>query len=326
VARLAGILKAAPALCLAVLASAQEPGFVIRTETNLALVRFHVVRKGKYVPDLRAEDIQILEDGAPQKVALLEGGGSGPRTIPVEILLLFDVSLSVVNQGLLDSIAIKETLLDGLGGNVGVRVYAFGAKLKRFCRLTRDPETLRTAVRSAYDFEHGGTRLYEAVMMTARDAAAAGANATRLMIVFSDGQPTTDTKPEDAARVARLFGIPVFPVVLGHERVARQAQGSMDPRKPPSLGQVRAMDREREMLEFARLGEMTGGRSFDPPLVNNSAVRQILEALATHVQAEYVAGFYLPAAGPKPAQHKVEVVLRRKHTGKIYGGNRAVVH
>jgi VWFA-related protein len=320
-------LQAALSLCLATLALAQDPAFVIRTETNLALVRFHVVRKGRYVPDLRAEDIRILEDGVPQKLALLEGGGPGARTLPVEISLLFDVSLSVVNQGLLDSIAIKETLLDGVGGNVGVAVYAFGAKLKRFCRPTRDPATLRAALQSAYEFEHGGTRLYEAVMMTARDAAAGAANAARLLIVFSDGQPTTDTKPEDAARVARLLGIPVFPVVLGHERVARQAQGNgTDARKPPSLGRLRAMDREREMLDFARLGEMTGGRSFDPPLVNNAAARQILQALATHVQAEYVAGFYLPAASTKPAQHKVEVVLLRKDAGKLYGGSRAVVH
>ena len=62
---------------------AQDP--VFRTETNLALVRFHVVRKKFYVDDLKPEDIILLEDGKPRQITLLEGGRTRQRTVPVEM-------------------------------------------------------------------------------------------------------------------------------------------------------------------------------------------------------------------------------------------------
>jgi hypothetical protein len=91
-----------------------QPDPVFRTETNLAMVKFHVVQKNAYAENVLAEDIHLLEDGQPQKIALFEGPGqNGRRTIPVEIILLFDVSLSVMNDNLLDSYSIRDTLLPG---------------------------------------------------------------------------------------------------------------------------------------------------------------------------------------------------------------------
>ena len=54
---------------------AGDPGFVIRTESTLVLVPFHVVRKKQYVEGLGAQDIQLLEDGAEQRLAIFEGPG-----------------------------------------------------------------------------------------------------------------------------------------------------------------------------------------------------------------------------------------------------------
>lgn len=324
------------ALLLAALAQApsqkppvEDPGFVIRTETNLALVRFHVLRKNKYVEQVRPEEIELREDGVSQKIALFEGPSTG-RTVPLEVILLFDVSLSVDNLNLLNG--IHDTILKGIGDHVSVSVYAFANRLRRFTAPTRDLAQLRIALDAALGFAHGGTRLYDAIMNTAADASRAGSGpASRLMIVFSDGFATSKTKPEAAVKAARGHGIPLYPVVLGHQRIVDQSRMVTGGRRdigvnPRALErQGRAMEKEWQMREFADIAAATGGRSFDPPVLNELIVREILKSVVRDVQAEYLAGYY-PAAGETRRSHKVEVVLRDKRAGKIYGGVRTVVH
>ena len=44
------------------------PAATFRAETNLALVRFQVAAKSDFVSDLHADEIELREDGIPQKV------------------------------------------------------------------------------------------------------------------------------------------------------------------------------------------------------------------------------------------------------------------
>jgi VWFA-related protein len=332
---------------------AQEP--VFRAETNLALVRFHVVRKKFYVDDLKPEDIILLEDGKPRQITFVEGGRMRQRTIPVEMILLFDTSGSVVDEGLLNPLAFKTGLLDQLPG-VTIGVYGFNRNLQRFCRPTRDPAELANVFRRVIDFRNGAqpqpdtiklelparrhaeprgaSWLYEAVAGCARDVAALPGNATRMILMFSDGFPTTDTKPEEGAAVARELGMPVYPVVLGHQRLADRAkqiqesgynkQGVMSPGASERMSRVEAQ--EREIQDFARLGELTGGRSFDPPVINLMMMHTILGAMVGQVRCEYVVGFTPERAAGDTETHKLEVKLRSKDLGKVLGGVRVVSH
>ncbi len=331
------LLPAAALLAAAAAAGAgQEQEPVFRAETNLALIPFHVVQKDRYVLDVAAGDVEILEDGKPQKLAMFEGpdtAGGAART-PVEILLLLDVSDSVMNPNLLDTFAIKETFLDGIGQHAGVGVYAFGRKWRRFTRPTRDIPRLKRALEAAYDFANSGTRLYESIIQTARDATASGPGVTRLMVILSDGQSTTKMKPEEAVKAANEAGIPLYPVVLGHERVMRQAAGRRpglgNPRNPrnlpgmapPTEAQARAQAREMEMFEFAGVAKPSGGRSFDPQVINATVVRAIFESLVNHVRSEYVAGYYPGPSGPSPRSRHVEIRLKSKGKGRLEGGKR----
>jgi hypothetical protein len=181
---------------------------------------------------------------------------------------------------------------------------------------------------------NGGSWLYEAVAGCARDAAAIQNNATRMILMFSDGFPTTDTKVEEGAEVAKELGIPVYPVVLGHKKLADRArqihetgynkQGVMSDGARDRLSRVEAQ--EREIQEFARLGELTGGRSFDPPMINLMMMQTILGAMVAQVRCEYVVGFTPDARSGDPAKHKLEVKLRSKDLGKVLGGVRMVSH
>ena len=326
-----------PALALlaALAALQQPPDVVFRTETNLAMVKFHVIQKGRYVEDLRADDIQLLEDGKPQKIALFEGPGQpGRRSIPVEIILLFDVSLSVMNANLLDSYAIRDTVLTGLDGTVGVSVYAFGARFKKFTAPTKSIKRLKEAMDSAYRFTNPGTPLYESIRKAAEDAwATGGPNVARVMLIFSDGEATTKEKPTNAVKTANQYGVTLYPVVLGHRRAQQRVHAAPGPAVPgagPANPQQQARadrlrDQEAQMAEFASIAEPTGGRSFDPPMINNMSMKQILAAVASGVRTEYVTGFYPAAVVPKQP-HKLEVKLLNKSKGRLSGGQTTVVH
>ena len=333
--------------------AAQEP--VFRSETKLALVRFHVVRKHFYADDLKPGDVILLEDGAPRQITLFEGGRLKRRTVPLEMILLIDTSGSVVDEGLLNPLAFKSSLLDQLE-NVRLAVYGFSSNLQRFSRPTRDPTELAPVFRRVLDFRaggqprpeivrlqlppkrhshpNGGTWLYEAVIGCARDAAALPGNATRMMLVFSDGFPTTDTRPEEGAAVPKELGMPVYPVVLGHAKIAEQVkqvqqtgynhQGVMSDGARQRMSRLE--EQEREIQDFASLGGLTGGRSFDPPMINLMMIQRILGAMVGQVRCEYVVGFTPPAGEGDPTKHKLEVRLRSKELGKVLGGSRVIAH
>jgi VWFA-related protein len=320
-----------PFLALALCAQ-QAP--VFRTDAVLALVRFHVVRKQAYVDDLKPQDVILLEDGSPRQVAVFEGGRWAPRTIPIEMTLLFDSSGSVTQAGLLDPLVYKTSLLDNLE-NVSLAVYSFDSTLRRQCRPTRDGTELAAALRSVRDSRSGpqsesiplllpagrkgaaGTWLFEAITAAAKDAAEEPGQATRMLVVFSDGFPTTNTRPEDASAVFSELGIPVYPVVLGHANIAALKAGGQ-------LGWP--LMAEMFMADFARLAELTCGRSFDPPAIDVAVVRQILAAMAGQVVGEYVVGFQPEQSPGAPRAHRIQVKLRSKDLGTLEGGFRTVRH
>ena len=329
------------AACL--LPAQQTP--VFRTESSLALVRFHVVQKNRYNTDLKPEDVILLEDGAPRKFTVFENAMAGTRTVPVEMTLLFDTSGSVTGEGLLNPLAFKETLLDNLQG-VRIAVYGFDCNMKRYSGPTRDYaqlqaafDTLGTRGAKGEPIElhlppkrqappGGGTWLYEAVAAVSREAAGTPGDATRMVLVFSDGFPTTNSRPQDAAEIDRELGIPVYPVVLGHRRLVQQfdaVQATAMPatRPSPALGHLTVL--QNEIADFASLGELTGGRSFDPPEITLSVMRSILNTMVALVRTEYVVGF-MPETSEAPRKHKLEIRLRGKDAGKVMGGTRTVVH
>ena len=201
----------------------EDPGLIITTESSLVIVPLHVYKGKKSVNGLGKDAFELLENGAVQNIAFAEGPGSG-RTVPVEIILLMDVSHSVMRPGLLTIQAIRNTFLKGgLRDDVNISVYGFAKKLTRFTEATRNPARIENAFKMAYDAEDGQTRVFEAMIQTMRDATSQGGNASRMLVVFSDGLSTTELEPVWVSRAANLLGVPIYPVVLGH-RTARNQQ------------------------------------------------------------------------------------------------------
>ena len=127
----------------------EDPGLIISVESKLVVVPLHVYRKNNSVGGLDADAFELLEDGVAQNIAFVEGPagpGEDPnkgRTVPTEIILLIDVSHSVIKPGLLDIRTIRSAMLDGLREDVSISLYGFACNLKRFSGPTRDPPSCK---------------------------------------------------------------------------------------------------------------------------------------------------------------------------------------
>jgi len=278
-----------------------------RADTDLALVRFQFVpRANQLATELRPEDIQIKEDGVPQKIAVFEGGRFYPRRVPLEITLLFDCSGSVQAAGALEPHVFETTLLNEYE-NVTIAVYAFSDSLVRITAPTRYGPALEQAMNAVSKVASGNTPLFASIAETARQAAANGGASVRMMVIFSDGQADYDdlARYEGAVGAAERQGIALYPVLL--------PSAGMQSDIPAYLWE--------SMDNYQNLAKRTGGESFTAP-ATRGALPAILSAIAQHIRYDYVAGFYPPAPGATRKRRAVEVSLRSKNRGQITGGKR----
>ena len=253
----------------------EDPGLIISVESKLVVVPLHVYRKNNSVGGLDADAFELLEDGVAQNIAFVEGPagpGEDPnkgRTVPTEIILLIDVSHSVIKPGLLDIRTIRSAMLDGLREDVSISLYGFACNLKRFSGPTRDPAKLQAALEAAYAAEAGCSRVYEAIMQTVRDAANRGGNVSRMMVVFSDGFSTTDLSTDLVVQSANAFGIPLYPVILGHEQIVDRAYrggvGASRAGKPECGRPVAIAHADEEQSECGQPEAGAGPRAGIPP-------------------------------------------------------------
>ena len=307
-ARLAEIEK------LTAAAKADRATPVFRAQTELALVRFpYTPNTGQLITDLRAEDIELREDGVPRKVVLFEGGRFHPRSLPLEITLLFDTSGTVSLARTLDPRAFDGPLLKEYE-NLTIGIYGFGVELRRMTAPTRYIPSLKTAMDAAGHALRSRTELFDSIAQTTREAAATGGNAVRIVVVVSDGQSSVLAdlaKFPEAVRTAQSLGVAIFPVLvqganaeLDASTVSRTARGK------PAASLVRKTG-EASVRNYLDLAAATGGEAFTE-IPTRDTLEKILASIVRRFLDDYVVG-YDASSGP----HKIEVVLRAAEKGRV---------
>ncbi len=142
-----------------------EPSSTFSSEARLVLVPFHVVRGKYFAPDLKPEDILLLEDGRPRDFSVFQGPAMG-RRLPLELVLLFDTTTLPPPESKVKVLFTRwdreasygfasqwgdtesRAVLEKGGADVRVSVYRFDhQQLQRLARSAKDPRTLTTAIR-----------------------------------------------------------------------------------------------------------------------------------------------------------------------------------
>jgi len=334
--RAATVILMAPLLATASPQSPPSPAPPARdvptfgTARELVYVRFHVEKKGGYVDALKPDQIRVLEDGQPQRIALLETPSTRERTVPPEVTLALDVSSSVMDDRLLDESLLKEVLFATLGEQARIGLCACGGELRCLTPPTRDADALMGGFQQAIEFSReqrrAGTRLYASLADLAKPAKAGEAgeagekaqNAQRAIIVFSDGLDNKDGKMGQALDAALASDVRVYTIALSQSFQAT-ARGV----RPGSLPPNRTMY-DYKKLDFGRLAELTGGRPYEPATLDQKDLAKVLHSIATEISMENVVG-YQPEGAASGRKRKIKVELTDKSIGKISDGERTLV-
>lgn len=199
----AALVAAIPAAPIA----GQQPSFSARVDN----VRVDVeVRRGdNAVTGLTASDFEVLDEGVPQKVEIVE-----PAGFPVSVVLALDSSSSLDRRERSHLTRAGRRVIDGLKPGESAALVTFSDRIAIRSPFTTDGERLSRLVGA--EMPPGDTALYDA----AHVAMLLGTSAPGrpIVILFSDGDDTASFLTEDAVvQTAQRTGSVVCVVMIGGE-------------------------------------------------------------------------------------------------------------
>jgi VWFA-related protein len=201
----------------------EDPGDVVRVETNLVQLNVGVVdRQGRAVTNLSRSDFVVYEDDVRQPIVNFE-----PTATPFSLVLLLDMSSSTLNfRSTLKQTALR--FIDALGPSDRVAVLSFDVKVDMLAKFTTDRRKIAEAI--SYADGKGETHFYQALRRSLEELAKEGQR-RKAIVVLSDG---LDTEMRNMDRIS-----------AGNARTNEEAVASIKPEASASLNEVlNAADRQ----------------------------------------------------------------------------------
>jgi Ca-activated chloride channel family protein len=257
---------------------------------NVNLVRVVTTVKnpsGELIGNLRKEDFQLFDNGAPQEINVFERHSEEP----LSVALLVDISGSTAKDLKFetDSAArfLRVLLAEG-NPNDNVALYGFNWQVTLFHSFTHSLVSLTTALRGLHG--EAGTSLYDAIYLAARDLEER--EGRKVLIVVTDGGDTTSAKTlQQALAAVHLADAVIYPLVI----------------IPITNDAGRNIGGENA-LKF--MADGTGGRTFLPTL--GAELDRAFNDIINELRTQYLLGFY-PRNVPltKDRFHKLQVRVTR---------------
>jgi VWFA-related protein len=261
-------------------AQGRPSGLTIRMDTDLVVIDVTATDKnGNYVRDLRAEDIQLFEDGQERKINFFAVTDEAALSRPLAVVFALDISGSLRPDEMttLRQAAMKFTEL--MKGDSVFAAMSFNYKVKIVQDFTPDPGKIERAFANMNKFE-GSTRIYDAldraVTMLNRSAPRTrnGRPVRRVVVVITDGFDSASIiDRREVIRRANDAGVTIYSVTL------------------PSfaLSPTDASSRVITPLDASRIVQATGGQDFP---ADARDFTPIFKALAEEIRASYALAYY----------------------------------
>ena len=311
------------ACVLAGLAQAQEidPDDVIRTKTTLVNSPVLVIgRDGKYVPNLRREDFEVLENGLKQEITYF-----APVDNPFTVALLIDTSRSTVfNLDDIQNAALA--FLEKMRPRDQAIVVSFSDDFKVIAEATSDHEILRRAIANIRP--GGGSRVYDAI-----DSLVDQMNRIKgrtAVILFSDGvdNDSRSATVESTLRKIERSDTLIYPVQFStYDRMkARTPAKSTIAAEGTGFSE---QDYRRAASYLHRLADATSTGVY--PASEISDLDRAIASIVDELHNEYSIGYYPRDVGKSGEERRVEVRLNRPQlvvrarTGYVVDQSGAVV-
>lgn len=272
--RQAGLI--ALAIVLAAGVSAQEHHFSENVAVGYVMVPFTVFGPHNApLTDIHEKDVELFVDGVRVKSDLFEAS----MNAPVSYTILLDGSGSMGLAGKMEAArAAVDVLLAHRQENDDFALYVFDDKeAHEVVPFTRDGNAIMTAMRGVKPF--GKTAFFDA-LATMPERSRLGANATRAIILLSDGiDNNSHLTRADLASQLEGVAIPIYALGL-REPLELSGAASAAPAQNESLSDLQLLN---------EIANITGGRLFvgnEPPQLATA-----VNILSQNLRAQYLMGF-----------------------------------
>jgi len=263
-------------------ACAQDTTF--RVDVNLVRILATVKDSaGRLVGTLNKEDFTLLDNGAPQQIAVFERRTEQPLLVS----LLIDNSGSTAKDLKYEIESVNRFLRALFSeGNPkdALALYSFNYEVRMLANFTRSQATLERSLRGIKG--EAGTSLYDAIWLASRELE--DRDGRKVIVVVTDGGDTTSSKDFHAAlKAAQLADAVIYSVLV----------------MPITNDAGRNIGGENALTT---LGLRTGGRVFAPNL--GPGIDRAFSDILKELRTQYSLGFY-PRNVPLNADpfHKLEI-------------------
>ena len=256
---------------LSALSAQQAPAFSSRGE----LVRLDVLVAdgGRPVVGLKPSDFTVLDNGVLQTIEFMSAD-----SVPLNVVLNFDVSGSVAGQKLQDLRTAGTAVLDALRAGDRAALLSFTQAVSIRSALSADLAPVRRALDTSQPA--GQTALVDSSL--AGVAVAASSSGRSLLLTFSDGADTASVlPPASVVDAARRTEVAVFGISTG-----------------------------RLSTTFLRdLADATGGEAVE--IRSTAELRNALLKILSEYRQRYLLA-YSPSGVASPGWHSIKVAVSKK--------------
>jgi Ca-activated chloride channel family protein len=288
----------AAALACSSLAQTQNQTPTIRVNVDLVSVNVRVTDKqNRDVPQLSADDFDLLEDGRKQKIAFFDTNKE-----PITLSILVDSSSSMGNGGKLDAAQIMlRELMNSLRPEDEVSLMQFTDRIVSFKKVAW--ELWPVALSSSATAESGGTALYDAVasaLCRLREAK----NLRQAIVVFTDGADQhSRIKLEQLIRLVQRSRAQLFMIGFFQEPEYRVYKES-----GARVALVTGRDIDNPLIVFERLARESGAEAFFP--TDRKTFDQVVRDISNILRAQYTLAYY-PLENPRNIR-RIQVKVHRR--------------
>lgn len=291
---------------------------VVRVTSNLVVVPVSVTdASGQPVLGLTTTDFHLEEEGRAQEVAQI----GDPEQVPLDIAILFDISLSV--EGRIDfqkeaaSRFLKQVMKDG--DRAAIFTISTDPRLEQ--SLDKSEKILaKLASITLAKREKGATAYYDAVVDAARYLSQNSPSGhRRVIVVISDGEDTYSDKikaaigatPQERDSIKMEDRLKIHNrVILEVQREVQKAEVAFYSINPSGEALKLNIISKRAQEGMEQLATATGGTSFVPEKLEN--LEAVFRQIAAELRSQYLLQYYSNNESPssKFLRIKVDVPAR----------------
>lgn len=256
--------------------------------------------EGAFVPDIRAEEVRVLENGEVRELVSFEKDDR-----PLAVVLVMDTSSGAATAFRVHAFDAVSAFLARLPAGSKCTLWTTGDHPRRVGDLEGDRPKVEKRVAQGFGLE-GTNTLLDTLVDAAESLGREAGRRRALVAVSGAGAGHTNLSPGDVTSRVRKAGARVLGVMYreGASGTTGSLMGLDTLRDTPNLTIVQAGDHERIL---SGLAQGTGGRFESVPTV--IGVNRILESLGAELGGQYRLR-YAAAEGRGP--RRIEVRLARQ--------------